>query len=160
MGEGRHRVTWLCGAMRARCPQAVPCLTPSHPTASQAPPSAPSTWQMWNVPLRDPLLTPAVPQPRGPQYPRSACPNPGTPLCVSITTSHHPYSYVPITISPLVYPDVSRPGCCAGMGSAAAIVSSGDIPDETLSFAKEHPLLHGVVAPAGGRPLFTQTGTR
>lgn len=53
-----------------------------------------------------------------------------------------------------------RPGCCAGMGSAAAIVSSGDIPDETLSFAKEHPLLHGVVAPAGGRPLFTQTGTR
>ncbi|XP_065607594.1 semaphorin-6C [Cyrtonyx montezumae] len=53
-----------------------------------------------------------------------------------------------------------RPGCCAGMGSAAAIVTSGDIPDETLSFAKEHPLLHGAVAPAGGRPLFTQTGTR
>lgn len=46
------------------------------------------------------------------------------------------------------------------MGSAAAIVTSGDIPDETLSFAKEHPLLHGAVAPAGGRPLFTQTGTR
>uniref|UniRef100_A0A8C9G9U2 Semaphorin 6C n=1 Tax=Pavo cristatus TaxID=9049 RepID=A0A8C9G9U2_PAVCR len=53
-----------------------------------------------------------------------------------------------------------RPGCCAGMGSAAAIVTSGDIPDDTLSFAKEHPLLHGAVAPAGGRPLFTQTGTR
>ncbi|XP_040508587.1 semaphorin-6C isoform X2 [Gallus gallus] len=53
-----------------------------------------------------------------------------------------------------------RPGCCAGMGSAAAIVTSGDIPDETLSFAKEHPLLHGAVVPAGGRPLFTQTGTR
>ncbi|XP_052521013.1 semaphorin-6C isoform X1 [Tympanuchus pallidicinctus] len=53
-----------------------------------------------------------------------------------------------------------RPGCCAGMGSAAAVVTSGDIPDETLSFAKEHPLLHGAVAPAGGRPLFTQTGTR
>lgn len=46
------------------------------------------------------------------------------------------------------------------MGSAAAIVTSGDIPDETLSFAKEHPLLHGAVVPAGGRPLFTQTGTR
>ncbi|NXV73369.1 SEM6C protein, partial [Atlantisia rogersi] len=53
-----------------------------------------------------------------------------------------------------------RPGCCAGMGPAAAIVTSGDFPDETLAFAKEHPLLHGVVAPAGGRPLFTRTGTR
>ncbi|NXT00067.1 SEM6C protein, partial [Jacana jacana] len=53
-----------------------------------------------------------------------------------------------------------RPGCCAGMGPAAGIVTSGDFPDETLSFAKEHPLLHGAVAPAGGRPLFTRTGTR
>lgn len=53
-----------------------------------------------------------------------------------------------------------RPGCCAGMGSATAIVTSGDFPDETLAFAKEHPLLHGAVAPAGGRPLFTRTGTR
>ncbi|NWZ28611.1 SEM6C protein, partial [Asarcornis scutulata] len=53
-----------------------------------------------------------------------------------------------------------RPGCCAGMGSATAIVTSGDFPDETLAFAKEHPLLHGTVAPAGGRPLFTRTGTR
>ncbi|NXK14790.1 SEM6C protein, partial [Herpetotheres cachinnans] len=53
-----------------------------------------------------------------------------------------------------------RPGCCAGMGSAAGIVTSGDFPDETLAFAKEHPLLHGAVAPAGGRPLFTRTGTR
>ncbi|NXX19396.1 SEM6C protein, partial [Podargus strigoides] len=53
-----------------------------------------------------------------------------------------------------------RPGCCAGMGPAAGILSSGDFPDETLAFAKEHPLLHGAVAPAGGRPLFTRTGTR
>ncbi|KAM8986362.1 semaphorin-6C [Ara ararauna] len=53
-----------------------------------------------------------------------------------------------------------RPGCCAGMGRAAGISTSGDFPDETLSFAKEHPLLHGAVAPAGGRPLFTRTGTR
>ncbi|XP_035168836.1 semaphorin-6C-like, partial [Oxyura jamaicensis] len=53
-----------------------------------------------------------------------------------------------------------RPGCCAGMGPAAAVVTSGDFPDETLAFAKEHPLLHGAVAPAGGRPLFTRTGTR
>ncbi|NXI43261.1 SEM6C protein, partial [Galbula dea] len=53
-----------------------------------------------------------------------------------------------------------RPGCCAGMGPAAGIVSSGDFPDETLAFAKEHPLLHGAVAPAGGQPLFTRTGTR
>ncbi|XP_066842051.1 semaphorin-6C isoform X1 [Anser cygnoides] len=53
-----------------------------------------------------------------------------------------------------------RPGCCAGMGPATAIVTSGDFPDETLAFAKEHPLLHGAVAPAGGRPLFTRTGTR
>ncbi|XP_037267692.1 semaphorin-6C isoform X2 [Falco rusticolus] len=53
-----------------------------------------------------------------------------------------------------------RPGCCAGMGPAAGIVTSGDFPDETLAFAKEHPLLHGAVAPAGGRPLFTRTGTR
>ncbi|NWS45706.1 SEM6C protein, partial [Probosciger aterrimus] len=53
-----------------------------------------------------------------------------------------------------------RPGCCAGMGLAAGISTSGDFPDETLSFAKEHPLLHGAVAPAGGRPLFTRTGTR
>ncbi|NXW51487.1 SEM6C protein, partial [Nyctiprogne leucopyga] len=53
-----------------------------------------------------------------------------------------------------------RPGCCAGMGPATGIVTSGDFPDETLVFAKEHPLLHGAVAPAGGRPLFTRTGTR
>ncbi|KAK4807635.1 hypothetical protein QYF61_015981 [Mycteria americana] len=53
-----------------------------------------------------------------------------------------------------------RPGCCAGMGPAAGIVTSRDFPDETLAFAKEHPLLHGAVAPAGGRPLFTRTGTR
>ncbi|XP_032938537.1 semaphorin-6C [Catharus ustulatus] len=53
-----------------------------------------------------------------------------------------------------------RPGCCAGMGPAAGIVTSGDFPDETLVFAKEHPLLHGSVSPAGGRPLFTRTGTR
>ncbi|XP_066193825.1 semaphorin-6C [Sylvia atricapilla] len=53
-----------------------------------------------------------------------------------------------------------RPGCCAGMGPAAGIVTSGDFPDETLAFAKEHPLLHGAVSPAGGRPLFTHTGTR
>lgn len=46
------------------------------------------------------------------------------------------------------------------MGPAAGIVTSGDFPDETLAFAKEHPLLHGTVAPAGGRPLFTRTGTR
>ncbi|XP_039566121.1 semaphorin-6C [Passer montanus] len=53
-----------------------------------------------------------------------------------------------------------RPGCCAGMGAAAGVVTSGDFPDETLLFAKEHPLLHGAVGPAGGRPLFTHTGTR
>ncbi|NXM42635.1 SEM6C protein, partial [Gymnorhina tibicen] len=53
-----------------------------------------------------------------------------------------------------------RPGCCAGMGPAAGLVTSGDFPDETLVFAKEHPLLHGAVGPAGGRPLFTRTGTR
>uniref|UniRef100_A0A663DPI6 Semaphorin 6C n=1 Tax=Aquila chrysaetos chrysaetos TaxID=223781 RepID=A0A663DPI6_AQUCH len=48
-----------------------------------------------------------------------------------------------------------RPGCCAGMGLAAGVVTSGDFPDETLVFAKEHPLLHGAVAPAGcaGRRL-------
>lgn len=46
------------------------------------------------------------------------------------------------------------------MGLAAGVVTSGDFPDETLVFAKEHPLLHGAVAPAGGRPLFTRTGTR
>ncbi|XP_074785405.1 semaphorin-6C isoform X1 [Athene noctua] len=53
-----------------------------------------------------------------------------------------------------------RPGCCAGTGSAAGVVTSRDFPDETLAFAKEHPLLHGAVAPAGGRPLFTRTGAR
>ncbi|NXQ18396.1 SEM6C protein, partial [Peucedramus taeniatus] len=53
-----------------------------------------------------------------------------------------------------------RPGCCAGMGPAAGVVTSGDFPDETLVFAKEHPLLHGAVGPAGGRPLFTRTGAR
>ncbi|NXQ05592.1 SEM6C protein, partial [Vidua macroura] len=53
-----------------------------------------------------------------------------------------------------------RPGSCAGMGPAAGVVTSGDFPDETLVFAKEHPLLHGAVSPAGGRPLFTHTGTR
>ncbi|KAM6294229.1 LOW QUALITY PROTEIN: semaphorin-6C [Aegotheles albertisi] len=53
-----------------------------------------------------------------------------------------------------------RPGSCAGMGAATGIGASGDLPDETLAFAKEHPLLHGAVAPAGGRPLFTRTGTR
>ncbi|XP_061872356.1 semaphorin-6C [Colius striatus] len=53
-----------------------------------------------------------------------------------------------------------RPGCCAGTGAAAGIGTSGDFPDETLAFAKEHPLLHGAVAPAGGRPLFTRTGAR
>ncbi|XP_064032016.1 LOW QUALITY PROTEIN: semaphorin-6C [Pogoniulus pusillus] len=53
-----------------------------------------------------------------------------------------------------------RPGCCAGLGPAAGIATSGDFPDETLAFAKEHPLLHGAVPPAGGHPLFTRTGPR
>ncbi|NXH10175.1 SEM6C protein, partial [Bucco capensis] len=53
-----------------------------------------------------------------------------------------------------------RPGCCAGLGAAAGIVTSGDFPDETLSFAKEHPLLHGAVPPAGGQPLFISTRNR
>ncbi|NXS59042.1 SEM6C protein, partial [Brachypteracias leptosomus] len=53
-----------------------------------------------------------------------------------------------------------RPGCCAGTGAAAGVGSSGDFPDETLAFAKEHPLLHGAVAPIAGRPLVTRTGAR
>ncbi|XP_067169691.1 semaphorin-6C isoform X4 [Apteryx mantelli] len=53
-----------------------------------------------------------------------------------------------------------RPGCCAGAGSAAAFGSSSDFPDETLAFAKAHPLLRDAVAPATGRPLFTRTGSR
>ncbi|XP_068778352.1 semaphorin-6C isoform X2 [Struthio camelus] len=38
--------------------------------------------------------------------------------------------------------------------------SSSDFPDETLAFAKAHPLLRDAVAPATGRPLFTCTGSR
>ncbi|XP_069734578.1 semaphorin-6C [Phaenicophaeus curvirostris] len=53
-----------------------------------------------------------------------------------------------------------RPGCCAGMASAAGIATSAELPDETLAFAKEHPLLHRALAPAGHRPLFTHTGPR
>ncbi|XP_062454115.1 semaphorin-6C isoform X5 [Rhea pennata] len=53
-----------------------------------------------------------------------------------------------------------RPGCCAGSGSAAAFGASGDLPDETLAFAKAHPLLRDAVPPATGRPLFTRTGSR
>ncbi|XP_053906916.1 semaphorin-6C [Cuculus canorus] len=53
-----------------------------------------------------------------------------------------------------------RPGCCAGMASAAAIATSAEFPDETLAFAKEHPLLHRALAPAGRRPLFTHPGAR
>ncbi|KAK2525073.1 hypothetical protein Q9233_009120, partial [Columba guinea] len=66
-------------------------------------------------------------------------------------------TWIPVPEDRVPHP---RPGCCAGMGTASGVVTSGDFPDETLAFAKEHPLLHGAVAPAGGRPLFTRTGTR
>ncbi|OPJ89898.1 semaphorin-6C [Patagioenas fasciata monilis] len=66
-------------------------------------------------------------------------------------------TWIPVPEDRVPHP---RPGCCAGMGTATGVVTSGDFPDETLAFAKEHPLLHGAVAPAGGRPLFTRTGTR
>ncbi|KAM8794356.1 semaphorin-6C [Eudromia elegans] len=53
-----------------------------------------------------------------------------------------------------------RPGSCAGAGAAAAFDSSSDFPDETLAFAKGHPLLRDAVGAATGRPLFTRTGAR
>ncbi|NWI48301.1 SEM6C protein, partial [Picathartes gymnocephalus] len=81
-----------------------------------------------------------VPQPRYPSHPHRDTPS------AADTASPHRLC--------------RRPGCCAGMGPASGVVTSGDFPDETLVFAKEHPLLHGAVGPAGGRPLFTHTGTR
>lgn len=87
----------------------------------------------------------AVPEDRVPQ-PRYPPPHTGTAPGAADTASPHQLC--------------RRPGCCAGMGPAAGVVTSGDFPDETLVFAKEHPLLHGAVSPAGGRPLFTRTGTR
>uniref|UniRef100_UPI00358EA10B semaphorin-6A-like isoform X1 n=2 Tax=Myxine glutinosa TaxID=7769 RepID=UPI00358EA10B len=53
-----------------------------------------------------------------------------------------------------------RPGCCAGLGPAKDFQSSADFPDETLSFIKAHPLMHGLVPPVFGRPWFTRTMVR
>lgn len=107
---------------------------PSPDTLVTHPESPPELW--WPLPRRGP-------------HPR--VPTPGSPR-------RGPHAGVPTPTSPR-WP-CRRPGCCAGTGAAAAIATSGDFPDETLTFAKEHPLLHGAVAPAGGRPLFTRTGAR
>uniref|UniRef100_H3CKY3 Semaphorin 6Cb n=1 Tax=Tetraodon nigroviridis TaxID=99883 RepID=H3CKY3_TETNG len=57
-------------------------------------------------------------------------------------------------------PKPSRPGCCAGEGSAAAYKSSTAFPDETLTFIKTFPLMDESVPSVDDRPLFTRTTSR
>lgn len=54
----------------------------------------------------------------------------------------------------------SRPGSCAGEGSAAAYKSSTTFPDETLTFIKSYPLMDESVPSVNDRPYFTRTTSR
>lgn len=54
----------------------------------------------------------------------------------------------------------SRPGSCAGDGSAAVYKSSTSFPDETLTFIKSYPLMDEAVPSVNGRPCFTRTTKR
>ncbi|XP_042297059.1 semaphorin-6C isoform X2 [Sceloporus undulatus] len=53
-----------------------------------------------------------------------------------------------------------RPGCCAGIGKAAAYRTSNDFPDEMLSFIKSFPLLDEAVPSVTEQPWFTKTASR
>ncbi|XP_077364281.1 semaphorin-6C-like isoform X2 [Festucalex cinctus] len=53
-----------------------------------------------------------------------------------------------------------RPGACAGEGTASALKSSLDFPDETLAFVKSFPLMDGAVPAANRRPFYTRTAGR
>lgn len=54
----------------------------------------------------------------------------------------------------------SRPGSCAGDGSAAAYKTSTSFPDETLTFIKSYPLMDEAVPSVNGQPCFTRTTSR
>ncbi|XP_032869755.1 semaphorin-4C isoform X1 [Amblyraja radiata] len=54
-----------------------------------------------------------------------------------------------------------RPGACiTNSHRASGYNSSLELPDNTLNFAKEHPLMDELVQPVGRRPLLIQKGVR
>ncbi|XP_078283585.1 semaphorin-6D isoform X2 [Rhinoraja longicauda] len=53
-----------------------------------------------------------------------------------------------------------RPGCCAGHAPAESYKTSIDLPDETLSFIKSHPLMDSAVPSLIEEPWFTKTRVR
>ncbi|XP_078139407.1 semaphorin-4E-like [Centroberyx gerrardi] len=56
---------------------------------------------------------------------------------------------------------VPRPGSCINNAMREmGVRSSLDLPDKTLQFVKNHPLMEQVVRPLTGRPLLVKTGTR
>ncbi|XP_060679388.1 semaphorin-6D-like isoform X2 [Hemiscyllium ocellatum] len=50
-----------------------------------------------------------------------------------------------------------RPGVCAGHGGAQSYKSSNDIPDESLSFIKSHPLMDAAPPPVAERPWLVRS---
>ncbi|GCC40399.1 hypothetical protein chiPu_0023995, partial [Chiloscyllium punctatum] len=50
-----------------------------------------------------------------------------------------------------------RPGVCAGHRGAQSYKSSNDIPDESLSFIKSHPLMDAAAAPVAERPWLVRS---
>uniref|UniRef100_A0A667XH87 Sema domain-containing protein n=1 Tax=Myripristis murdjan TaxID=586833 RepID=A0A667XH87_9TELE len=55
---------------------------------------------------------------------------------------------------------VPRPGSCINNKiRATGVTSSLDLPDQSLLFVKEHPLMESAVRPVSGKPLLVQAGT-
>lgn len=88
-----------------------------------------------------------VPEEQVPQ-PRWVAPEPGRSLWASSFSR------------PLWVPLLSRPGTCAGEGTAAHYKSSVQFPDETLAFIKSYPLMDEAVPAINHRPVFTRTSSR
>ncbi|XP_070698413.1 semaphorin-4E-like [Pempheris klunzingeri] len=54
-----------------------------------------------------------------------------------------------------------QPGSCINNDlRAKGVTTSLDLPDKTVLFVKNHPLMEGVVTPVTGKPLLVRTGTR
>ncbi|KAL7379499.1 hypothetical protein ABVT39_000139 [Epinephelus coioides] len=54
-----------------------------------------------------------------------------------------------------------HPGSCINDElRAQGVMTSLDLPDKTLLFVKNHPLMEGVVTPLAGKPLLVRTGTQ
>lgn len=56
--------------------------------------------------------------------------------------------------------NLTRPGTCAGDGSASDYKSSVQFPDDMLTFIKSYPLMDEAVPSVNDRPCFTRTSSR